>query len=448
LRLVEPLMRAIEAAGYEEATPIQAAAIPHALTGRDVLGIAQTGTGKTAAFALPILQRLLEKPVEVVNGYRPTGARALVLSPTRELAQQVHESFQKYARFTSLRCVSVVGGVHQYSQTQALKAGVDVLVATPGRLIDLMEQRLVRLTFVEVVVLDEADRMLDIGFLPAIRRIVAHVPEDRQALMFTATMPRAIRTLAAEILRDPLHAQVTPVSSPAANVEHRVYHVEPAAKPALLAKLLREAGGGSVAADRGSRESAVTRVLVFARTKRGADRVSRELRRAGVRSIAMHGDREQSERTRALAAFRAGSTPVLVATDVAARGLHVDDIALVVNYDLPHEPETYVHRIGRTGRAGANGSAVSFCTSAERSYLRAIEKLIRRPLEPVGAAPSAARPAAFEESRPGAGDDSRAAPQRGDGLRSSRRRGRRRRGGRPSAAARSRGALVVAGQAD
>lgn len=367
LRLAEPLAKAVKEAGYDLPTPIQASAIPHILAGRDVLGLAQTGTGKTAAFALPILQRLLEKPVEVVNGYRPHGARALILSPTRELAQQVLESFETYGRFARQRCAAVVGGVHQFAQAQALKAGVDILIATPGRLLDLMGQRLARLTFVEIVVLDEADRMLDIGFLPDIRRILAQIPDDRQTLLFSATMPPAIRSLAREVLRDPAQVQVAPLSSAAPLIEHWAHLVEPAEKPAALAKLLRAAGA--------------TRTLVFTRTKRGADKVARHLRQAGLRAAAMHGDKEQADRTRILAEFRAARTPILVATDIAARGLHVEEIAQVINYDLPHEPETYVHRVGRTGRAGARGTAISFCTPADRGQLHAIERLIQTRLK-------------------------------------------------------------------
>ncbi|MGE0482266.1 MAG: DEAD/DEAH box helicase [Phycisphaerae bacterium] len=379
LKLPDPLARAVLESGYTHPTPIQVAAIPHIRAGKDVLGFAQTGTGKTAAFALPILERLLNAAGD--TGFRAPGARALVLSPTRELAQQVHENFVKYAKHTTLKCAAIVGGVHQYSQVQALKSGVDVLIATPGRLMDLMTQRLARVTLVDIVVLDEADRMLDIGFLPAIRRIMAHIPEDRQTLLFSATMPPAIRDLAKEILRNPANVQVTPVSSVVATVDHFVHFVSPEGKADLLARLLRESGDD--------------RTLVFTRTKRGADKLVRHLRKVGVLAAPMHSDMEMSARTRALANFRSAHVPVLVATDIAARGLHVDDIARVINFDLTHEPETYVHRVGRTGRAGASGVAISFCTAAERRELRAIERLIGEPLQRAsGEPPPDAAPAA------------------------------------------------------
>lgn len=382
LNLAEPLMRAIDAAGYTDPTPIQAQAIPPIMAKKDVLGLAQTGTGKTAAFALPILHRLLESPPHLVNGHRMVGARALVLSPTRELAQQVHESFQKYGRFTNLRSVAVVGGVHQFSQVQAIKAGVDILIATPGRLLDLYQQRHVRLTFVEIAVLDEADRMLDIGFLPDILKILAHVPEDRQTLLFSATMPPAIRSLANEALRHPVKVQVAPLSSAAPTVEHWVHYVDSTEKLSLLTFLLREAPKD--------------RTLVFTRSKRGADQLAKQLRQSGIKALAMHGDMEQEYRTRALAAFRSATSPVLVATDVAARGLHVDDIATVINFDLTNEPEVYVHRVGRTGRAGAEGKAISFCTARERHLLAAIQQLINTPFKRAGGddVPVPAEPAA------------------------------------------------------
>ncbi len=404
LQLAEPLARALRAANYTDPTPVQAAAIPVALAGRDVLGFAQTGTGKTAAFALPILQRLLTTPRAGTAEYTPKGARALVLSPTRELAQQVYESFCTYARYTSLRCAVVFGGVRQHGQEQLLRAGVDVLIATPGRLIDFMQQRLARLTLVETVVLDEADRMLDIGFLPDIRRILAHVPEDRQTLLFSATMSRGVRGLVGEFMRAPVQVEVTPVSSAAANVAHWVHHVEAANKPALLATLLRE--------------TPRDRTLVFTRTKRAADNVVRHLQRAGLRAAAMHGDKDQSHRVRVLDDFRTARNPVLVATDIAARGLHVDDIARVINYDLTREPETYVHRVGRTGRAGASGVAVTFCTATERRDLQAIEALIRSPLQRADGGPEPAGEPV---------DGAAAAPAQRDRPRYRGRRGKRRR---------------------
>jgi len=365
LRLAEPLLRAVSTAGYRTPTPIQAAAIPHILAGRDVLGCAQTGTGKTAAFALPILHRLASRPAATPASARRV--RALVLAPTRELAQQIHDSFRTYGRYTGLRQAAVFGGVSQNPQARTLQAGVDVVIATPGRLLDLLGQRLVQLSAVEILVLDEADRMLDMGFLPDIRRILAQVPQQRQSLLFSATMPDPIRKLASAILHDPIPVQVARVSSPAETVAQWVYHVEPREKPKLLARLLERAPHA--------------RALGFTRTKRGADKRTRHLLQAGVRAAAIHGNKSQGARTRALAEFRSAQTPVLVATDIAARGLDVDDIAQVFNYDLTADPETYVHRIGRTGRAGASGTAVSFCSTEERENLRDIERLLRSPLK-------------------------------------------------------------------
>jgi ATP-dependent RNA helicase RhlE len=379
LRLIEPLLRAVRTAGYRTPTPIQSSAIPHVLAGRDVLGCAQTGTGKTAAFALPILQRLSTpastphpRSAAAAGGSPPRALpasriRALVLCPTRELAQQIHDSFQTYGQHTGLRQTAVYGGVNQNPQARALKAGVDVLIATPGRLLDLMGQRLVSLAGVEILVLDEADRMLDMGFIPDIRRILAHVPRQRQTLLFSATLPTTISELAKDILRNPLPVQVARVSSAPPTVAHWVYHVEQPEKPKLLTRLLARAPRA--------------RALVFTRTKHGADKLTRHLLRAGVRAAALHGNKSQGARTRALAEFRSAQTPVLVATDLAARGLDVDDIAQVFNYDLTPDPETYVHRIGRTGRAGAAGTAVSFCSTPERPNLRGIERLLRSALQ-------------------------------------------------------------------
>jgi ATP-dependent RNA helicase RhlE len=365
LRLNEPLLRAVRTARYVHPTPIQADAIPLVLAGRDVLGCAQTGTGKTAAFALPVLQRLSDRSVRVTT---PAGCvRALVLCPTRELAQQINESFRTYGRYAGVRQTVVFGGVKQGSQVRALQAGVDILIATPGRLLDLMGQSLVSVARTEILVLDEADRMLDMGFLPDLRRILAQVPRQRQTLLFSATMPPPIRKLAGDILHHPVPVQVARVSSPAPSVAHWVHHVEKREKATLLMRLLAQ--------------TPHTRALVFTRTKHGADKVVRQLVKAGVPAAALHGNKSQGARTRALGEFRSARTPVLVATDIAARGLDVEDISHVINYDLTPEPETYVHRIGRTGRAGAAGTAVSFCTSQEREDLRAIERLIREPLQ-------------------------------------------------------------------
>ena len=366
LRLTEPLLRAVRTARYVHPTPIQAQAIPLVLAGRDVLGCAQTGTGKTAAFALPILQRLNNRSARATT---PAGRiRALVLCPTRELAQQIHESFRTYGRYTGVRQTVVFGGVNQNPQARALRAGVDVLIATPGRLLDLMGQGLASVAGTQILVLDEADRMLDMGFLPDLRRILAHVPRQRQTLLFSATMPPPIRKLAGDILRRPVPVQVARVSSPAPSVAHWVYHVEKPEKPTLLMRLLAH--------------TPYTRALVFTRTKHGADKVVRKLVKAGVPAAALHSNKSQGARTRALGDFRSAKTSVLVATDIAARGLDVEDISHVINYDLTNEPETYVHRIGRTGRAGAAGTAMSFCTSQEHDNLRAIERLIREPLQP------------------------------------------------------------------
>jgi ATP-dependent RNA helicase RhlE len=383
LRLDEPILRAVEAEGYDVPTPIQSKAIPHVLEGRDVLGCAQTGTGKTAAFALPILHRLLRSE-NAPRRRRPI--RALVLSPTRELAAQIGESFRGYARFTRLRSTVVFGGVSQRGQVRTLGEGVDVLIATPGRLLDLMHQGYVDLREVEVFVLDEADRMLDMGFIPDVRRVVAAIPAQRQTLMFSATMPDAIRRLADVLLSDPVSVQAAPEAASSGPIDQRVFHVSKADKPALLKDIL-------------DRKEA-TRVLVFTRTRHGADRVERHLARAGVHAAAIHGSKSQTARERALADFRGTNAPVLVATDIAARGLDVDGITHVVNYDIPVEPETYVHRIGRTGRMGASGVAISFCDVEERPALRQIEWLMHTSIPVEGdAPPSVVKPAPVYQTR-------------------------------------------------
>ena len=369
LGLVEPLLRAVQAEGYQTATPIQAQAIPQVIKGRDLIGCAQTGTGKTAAFALPTLQRLCAQGNEPreARGRRRGGnrrkIRALILSPTRELAAQIGESLSTYGQFTHLRHTVVYGGVSQGRQVRALQKGVDTLVATPGRLLDLIGQGFIDLGEVEILTLDEADRMLDMGFIHDLRRIVAHVPRHRQTLMFSATMPQEIRQLAAQWLRKPAHVQVAPDAAPAEKVEQSVYFVEPRQKPRLLAKFLQNTPS--------------TRTLVFSRTKHGADKIVRALMREGIRAAAIHGNKSQSARQHVLEHFKSDRLPVLIATDVAARGLDVNDISHVINYDMPHDAETYVHRIGRTGRAGAAGIAVSFCGRDEHPRLRSIERLIR-----------------------------------------------------------------------
>ena len=362
LPLCAPLQQAIAAAGYHTPTPIQAAAVPHVLAGRDLLGCAQTGTGKTAAFALPILHQLDAERRPAVPG-RP---RVLVLSPTRELAAQIRDSFATYGRDIRFRQTVIFGGVGQHAQVQALKRGVHVLVATPGRLLDLLEQGHLRLDDVEVLVLDEADRMLDMGFLPDLRRILAKLPEQRQSLFFSATMPAEVDALAASLLVDPVRVAVTPPSTTVEAIEQHVLFVEPGTKIDRLRELL--AGDD------------LTQVLVFTRTKRRADMVAKQLRTASIQADAIHGNKSQNARERTLLRFRGGRVRVLVATDLAARGLDVDGISHVINYDLPREPESYVHRIGRTGRAGATGVAFSFCEPGESSLLRAIERETGRSL--------------------------------------------------------------------
>jgi len=363
LHLSAPILRALTDEGYKTPTPIQAQAIGPIMDGKDMLGCAQTGTGKTAAFALPILHRLTTAPVDK-SRRGPVFPRALILSPTRELAGQIDESFRTYGRHTHLQSTVIFGGVSQFHQVRALQRGVDILVATPGRLMDLMEQRRVNLSEVGIFVLDEADRMLDMGFINPIRRIAKALPTGRQTLMFSATMPREIMSLADSLLRDPVKVAVTPVASAAPLIEQSIYMVRSMQKQSLLEFLLKSAS--------------VSRVLVFTRTKHGADKVCKRLSLAGITADAIHGNKAQNRRERALDSFRSGRARVLVATDVAARGLDVDNITHVINFDLPNEPEAYVHRIGRTGRAGATGLAISFCdgqSADERGYLRDIERL-------------------------------------------------------------------------
>ena len=365
LGLVAQLERAVEAAGYPAPTPIQAQAIPLLRTGRDVLGCAQTGTGKTAAFALPILDRLARTPR--APGRR--GPRALVLAPTRELAVQIADGFRTYGRYLNIPCVAVFGGVGQAPQVDAFRRNVDIIVATPGRLLDLMAQRHAPLDAVEVLVLDEADRMLDMGFIDPIRRVVAVLPRVRQNLMFSATMPPEIRKLADTILVNPAEVAVAPVSSTVDAVVQWVLHVPQHDKRALLSEVLRD--------------PLMKRVLLFARTKRGANHLAEHLDKRGVPADAIHGNKSQGARQSALNAFKTGRTRVLVATDIAARGIDVDGISHVINFEIPNEPETYVHRIGRTGRAGAAGVALTFCAADERTALRAVERLIQKPLRVV-----------------------------------------------------------------
>jgi ATP-dependent RNA helicase RhlE len=413
LDLSPALAAAVRAAGYSEPTPIQRQAIPQVFSGRDVLGCAQTGTGKTAAFALPILDSLLHEDLDA--GRRRI--RALVLAPTRELAAQIAASFLKYAPRGRIRCHVVFGGVGKGPQIQALRRGLDVLVATPGRLLDLMGEGCVDLRGVETFVLDEADRMLDMGFLPDVKRVVAALPKQRQTLLFSATMPKEIRALADRLLVNPVEVAVDRVSSTVAPLSQSVYFVDGARKSDLLLALLQ----------RGD----VERALVFTRTKHGANRLAQKLVRARIEADAIHGNKSQNARERALAGFKRGSLRVVVATDIAARGIDVKDLPHVVNFDMPNEPETYVHRVGRTGRAGAAGIALSFCSREERPYLAAVERLTRTPLErlelPEGflAAAHAARSEGASETR----RERRDAPRSGDSFAPERRqrpRGRRR----------------------
>jgi ATP-dependent RNA helicase RhlE len=389
LGLAEPILRALEAENYETPTPIQAQAIPALLDGKDLLGIAQTGTGKTAAFALPMLHRLAairEKPA-------PKSPRALVLAPTRELAIQIGDAFHAYGRFLGLRHTVVVGGVGFPRQIQALARGVDILVATPGRLLDLAQQNHVRLDRVVHLVLDEADRMLDMGFVRDVRRIVAALPKRRHSMFFSATMPPEVAKLAGEMLYQPVRVEVTPQVVTVDRIRQSVHFVAAAEKRTLLATLLAD--------------PALARVIVFTRTKHGANRVAETLSRAKIPADAIHGNKSQGARQRALDGFRSGRVRVLVATDIAARGIDVDGVTHVVNYELPNVPETYVHRIGRTARAGAEGAAISFCDASERTYLRDIERLTKRPLAVAGgnphaaAAPAPARPGRPQGNRPG-----------------------------------------------
>jgi len=359
LGLADPFVRATHASGYEIATPIQAQAIPVVLSGRDLVGCAQTGTGKTAAFTLPMLDRLTQHGN---TKRKPRTLRALVLAPTRELAAQIGESLEKYGKHSPPRHTVIFGGVSQVPQVRALRNGVDVLVATPGRLIDLKQQGHIDLSKIEILVLDEADQMLDMGFLPALRRIVADVPGKRQTLMFSATMPAAIRRLANQWLKSPVSIDVTPEATPADRITQSVHMVDKNQKADLLTWFLGESPRG--------------RTLVFSRTKHGADKIVKRLKRAGFSAAAIHGNKSQGVRTRTIAQFKGKNPPILVATDIAARGLDIRDVSHIVNYDLPDTPETYVHRVGRTARAGAAGTAVSFCSADERRLLKQIEKLM------------------------------------------------------------------------
>ena len=367
LKLEKNILKALKEAGYSEPTPIQQQAIPPVLEGRDLMGCAQTGTGKTCAFAVPIIQRLAKS-----EGKKGT-IRALILTPTRELALQIYENVCQYARYMPCSAAVIFGGVSQVPQVEAIERGVDILIATPGRLWDLMGQKIVKLDKVEFFVLDEADRMLDMGFFPDVKRIVKFLPKKRQTLLFSATIPAEIADLAEKMLHEPEHISVTPSAKPADKIEQQLYFVEKQEKRELLPDIIRQ--------------SNVHQVLVFTRTKHGADKVARDLNRAGIKTKSIHGDKSQNQRQRALADFKECKIAVLVATDIAARGIDINDLPLVINFDLPNIPETYVHRIGRTGRAGQEGTAISFCDRSERPYLKDIEKLIGKRIPVAGEIP-------------------------------------------------------------
>ncbi|MGV8996766.1 MAG: DEAD/DEAH box helicase [Parvibaculaceae bacterium] len=418
LGIVEPLCRALSAEGYEHPTPIQARTIPALLNGRDVLGLAQTGTGKTAAFALPILQKLLAG-----EGRRNAKtAKALILAPTRELAIQIDESLAAYGKHLHLRHTVIFGGVNQSRQVKAMASGVDILVATPGRLLDLMNQKFVHLNDTFTLVLDEADRMLDMGFSRDVKKIIAAMPrKNRQSLLFSATMPSSIEALAAEILVDPVRVEVTPEVVTVDRIDQHVMFVEQKRKRELLARLLENAD--------------LSRVIIFTRTKHCANRVSEQLEKGGIPSEAIHGNKSQGARQRALEAFRSGEARVLVATDIAARGIDVDGITHVINYELPNEPESYVHRIGRTARAGASGVAYSFCDGTERPYLKSIERLTRRTLTIYDV-----KPLIGDQPSPEFANEPREERRPNNGNRNARGGGQRNGGGRPAAGGANRNA--------
>ena len=383
LNLSAPLLRAVQEAGYETPSPIQAAAIPPVLAGRDLMGCAQTGTGKTAAFALPMLDRL------TANAPRRKGAvRALILTPTRELALQIGESFEAYGKYLKLRSTVIFGGVGQAPQVEALKKGVDILIACPGRLNDLIGQGFIDLSALEIFVLDEADRMLDMGFVHDVKKVIAKLPAQRQNLMFSATMPAEIEQLAAGILHDPAFVKVDPVSSTVDRIQQSLYYVEKGNKKLLLPWLIKNL------------QPPVVNALVFSRTKHGADKIAKDLTKQGIPAAAIHGNKSQTARVTALENFKAGKTRVLVATDIAARGIDISELSHVFNYDLPEVPETYVHRIGRTARAGADGTAVSFCAPEEKEYLAGIEKLNRRQIPVVSGHPWDGVPAPVKAAPP------------------------------------------------
>lgn len=408
LKLIEPLLKALDEEGYTIPTPIQEQSIPIILNRKDLLGCAQTGTGKTAAFALPLLQLLLEDNTSraAAGAQRgPIPIRALILTPTRELAIQIKESFAAYGKFTGLKHLVIFGGVPQGAQVQALQRGVDILVATPGRLLDLMEQRYINLNDVQHFVLDEADRMLDMGFVHDVKKIIARLPKKRQTLFFSATMPPEIQKLAATILTNPDKVEVTPASTTAETVGQSIYFVEKNDKRSLLLHLLKD--------------QSIPTALVFTRTKHGADKVAQGLTRAGIRAEAIHGNKSQNARQSALLNFKNRHIRVLVATDIAARGIDIDELTHVINFELPNVPETYVHRIGRTGRAGASGLAISFCDADEMEFLHDIQKLISTPIPVVEEHPFVMQRAPMRtgpvKRAPAGGDQQRRPINRGNG---------------------------------
>ncbi len=378
LKLIEPILRALKTEGYTTPTPIQEQAIPIVLQHRDLLGCAQTGTGKTAAFAIPILQLLYQ---DRLQHKEQKTIKAIILTPTRELAIQIDESFAAYGKHTGLKHLVIYGGVSQNPQTDALRRGVDILVATPGRLLDLMNQRFVHLEHIKMLVLDEADRMLDMGFVHDVKKIIAKVPVKRQTLFFSATMPNEIQQLANTILTNPAKVEVTPASSTADTIQQSLYYVEKSDKKNLLIHLLKD--------------KTIKTALVFTRTKHGADKVVKDLTRVGITAEAIHGNKSQNARQRALTNFKNRTTRVLIATDIAARGIDIDELTHVINYELPNIPETYVHRIGRTGRAGASGIALSFCDEEEIEFLKDIHKLISKQIPITEEHPYPMSPAAY-----------------------------------------------------
>jgi len=413
--LIEPLQRAVAEEGYTEPTPIQEKAIPHLLKGRDLLGCAQTGTGKTAAFTLPLLQELTQRRKDTRQKY----PRALILTPTRELAAQIGDSIATYGRHVKVSHTVIFGGVGQNPQIKAMRRGVDVVVATPGRLIDLIEQGHIRLSRVELFILDEADRMLDMGFIPAVRKLIAMLPKKRHSLFFSATMPPVVATLAKELLHNPVQITIKPEQPAVDRIEQKMMFVDKSRKPDLLIKLIKEHD--------------MDKIIVFTRTKHGADKVTKALIKADINSVAIHGNKSQGARTTALERFKTGRVRAMVATDIAARGIDVEGITHVFNFDLPEESETYIHRIGRTARAGADGDAVSFCSARERDWLRGIEKLLRQtiPVEKIeGYHSEEARKAHGADARPEPRQQRRSRPPRrkpGPGSRAARSKTRKRR---------------------